>query len=107
METSFQATGSILGTDVKEIGTYVTIVRPDGTQYGEGQGVMILKDGKMATWTGHGVGILKKDGTATYRGAVYYQTVPSKWARLMKVAVIFEYEVDSEGNTRSDFWEWK
>ena len=107
METSFQATGSILGTDVKETGTYCTIVRPDGTQYGEGQGVMILKDGKMATWTGHGVGTLKKDGTATYRGAVYYQTAPSKWAQLMKVAVIFEYEVDSEGNTRSDFWEWK
>ena len=37
METSFQATGSILGTDVKEMGTYCTLVRPDGTQYGEGQ----------------------------------------------------------------------
>jgi len=76
METSFQANGSILGTNVKETGTYVSVVRPDGTLYGEGQGVMILKDGKMATWTGHGVGTMKKDGTATYRGAVYYQTAP-------------------------------
>ena len=73
METSFQASGSILGVDVKEIGTYRTVVRPDGTLYGEGQ-VMIIKDGKMATWTGHGVGTMKKDGTASYRGAVYYQT---------------------------------
>ncbi len=69
METSFQANGSILGTDVKETGTYCTIVRPDGTLYGEGQGVMMLKEGKMATWTGHGVGSMKKDGTASYRGA--------------------------------------
>src|SRR5881397_3053869 len=46
METSFQASGSILGTNVKETGTYCTMVRPDGTLYGEGQGVMILKDGK-------------------------------------------------------------
>ena len=26
---------------------------------------------------------------------------------LNKVAAIFEYEVDAEGNTRSEFWEWK
>jgi hypothetical protein len=107
METSFQATGSLLGTDLKDTGTYWTVVRPDGTQYGEGQGVMITKDGKMATWTGHGVGTMKKDGTATYRGAIYFQTMPPKWSRLNKVAVLFEYEVDPEGNTRSEYWEWK
>ena len=107
METSFQAGGSILGTDVKEMGTYCAVVRPDGTLYGEGQGVMILKYGKIATWTGHGVGTMKKDGAASYRGAVYYQTMPPRWARLNKVAVVFEYEVDAEGNTRSEFWEWK
>ena len=62
METSFQANGSILGTNVKETGTYWSIVRPDGTLYGEGQGVMITKDGKTATWTGHGVGTMRKGG---------------------------------------------
>ena len=35
METSFQATGSVLGTNIKDTGTYVTIFRPDGTQYGD------------------------------------------------------------------------
>ena len=40
METSFQATGSVLGTNIKDTGTYSTIFRPDGTQYGEGQGIM-------------------------------------------------------------------
>src|SRR6266705_2683220 len=107
MEASFQANGSLLGTNVRETGTYQTVVRPDGTLYGEGQGVMIGKDGKMATWTGHGIGVMKKDGTASYRGAVYYQTSPLRWSRLSKVAVVFEYEVDAEGNTRSEFWEWK
>jgi hypothetical protein len=107
METSFQANGSLLGTNFKETGTYWTVVRPDGTLYGEGQGVIITKDGKMATWTGHGVGSMKKDGTASYRGAIYFQTVPPKWSRLNKVAVLFEYAVDAEGNTRSEYWEWK
>jgi len=103
METSFQANGSLLGTDIKETGTYWTVVRPDGTLYGEGQGVMMLKEGKMATWTGHGVGSMKKDGTASYRG----QTTPTRLSRLNKVALLFEYEVDADGNTRSEYWEWK
>jgi hypothetical protein len=107
METSFQANGSLLGTNVKDTGTYRTVVRPDGTQYGEGQGVMMTKDGKVATWTGHGVGVTKKDGTATYRGALYFQTMPPKLSPLNKVAVLFEYAVDAEGNTHSDYWEWK
>jgi hypothetical protein len=85
METSFQATGSFLGTNSKDMGTYSTIVRPDGTLYGEGRGVMISKDGEMATWTGHGVGVTKKDGAATYCGAIYYQTMPTQWSRLSKV----------------------
>ena len=107
METSFQASGSILGTAIKDTGTYCTLVRPDGTQYGEGQGVMVTNDGEMATWTGHGVGVMNKDGTASYRGAIYFQTTPPQLSRLNKVAVLFEYQVDAEGNTHSDYWEWK
>jgi hypothetical protein len=107
METSFQAKGSLLGVNLKETGTYWTVVRSDGTLYGEGQGVMVTQDGKMATWTGHGVGIMNKDGTASYRGAVYYQSSPPEWSRLSKVAVVFEYAVDAEGNARSEYWEWK
>ena len=107
MESSFQANGSLLGVNSKETGTYFTVVRPDGTLFGEGQGVIVTKDGKMATWTGHGVGTMNKDGTASYRGAIYYQTAPPKLSRLTKVAVLFEYAIDADGNTHSEYWEWK
>ena len=107
MESSFQATGTVLGVTVKEIGTYSTVFRQDGTQYGQGEGVMMLSDGKTATWTGHGVGTTNKDGTASYRGSIYYQSTPQEWSRLNKVAVLFEYEIDAEGNTHSQYWEWK
>jgi hypothetical protein len=83
------------------------VVRPDGTLYGEGQGVMVTKDGEMATWTANGVGTTNNDGTARFSGAVYYQTYPRQWSRLNNVTVVFEYEVDADGNTSSDFWEWK
>ena len=107
MESTFQANGTMLGAKVKETGTYSTVFRADGTQYGQGEGVMMLKDGKIATWTAHGVGTANKDGTASYRGSIYYQTMPPKWSRLNKVAVLFEYEIDAEGNTHSQYWEWK
>jgi hypothetical protein len=107
MESSFKASGSILGVDIKDTGTYSTLVRPDGTQYGEGQGVMVTKEGEMATWTGHGVGAMNKDGTASYRGAIYLQTMPAQLSRLKRIAVLFEYHVDGDGHMRSDYWEWK
>jgi hypothetical protein len=47
------------------------------------------------------------DGSVSYRGAVYYETQSEKWKRLNTVALVFEYEVDGEGNTRTKFWEWK
>lgn len=44
---------------------------------------------------------MNKDGTASYRGAIYFQTTPAQLSPLEKVAVLFEYQVDAEGNTRS------
>ncbi|MEK7405597.1 MAG: hypothetical protein AAB225_10865 [Acidobacteriota bacterium] len=107
METSFQATGKLLGVDQTETATYWSALRPDGTVYGEGHGVVMGKDGELATWIGQGVGTIKKDGAVSYRGAVYYQSSTPKWARLNSVAAIFEYAVDAGGNSRSDLWEWK
>jgi hypothetical protein len=107
METSFQANLMLLGVEARDTGTYWSVVRPDGTLYGEGQGIVMGKEGELATWIGQGVGTIKKDGTVSYRGAVYYQSSSARWSRLNSVAAIFEYEVNAQGNTRSQLWEWK
>ena len=107
METTFQAAGKLLGEEYSETGTYSAAVRPDGTLFGEGQGVVMGHDGEMATWVGQGVGTLKDDGAVGYRGAIYYQSSTAKWERLNKEAGVYEFEVDSEGNTRMALWEWK
>ena len=107
METSFRANGTLLGANTTDTGTYCSVIRPDGTVYGEGQGVVMSQDGDVATWVGQGVGTIKKDGAVSYRGAVYYHASSPKWSRLNSVAVIYEYEVDPQGNTRAEFWEWK
>jgi hypothetical protein len=65
------------------------------------------KGGELATWIGHGVGTIKKDGSVSYRGAVYYQTSTAAWLRLNSVAAIFEHDVDAQGGARAQLWEWK
>ena len=107
METTHQLTGKVLGADATETGTYWSAVRPDGTLYGEGQGVVMGKDGEMATWIGQGVGLLGKGGGVTFRGAVYYHSASPRWSKLNTVAAVYEYEVDAQGNAKSHLWEWK
>ena len=107
METSFRATGTILGVKETATATYSSVMRPDGTVYGEGQGIIMGEDGSAGTWVGSGVGTLKPGGAVSYRGAVYYQSSSPKWSRLNNVAAVFEYEVDAEGNTKGELWEWK
>jgi hypothetical protein len=89
------------------IGTYQATMRPDGTLYGEGQGVVMTSDGGAATWKGSGLGKFGSGGAVSYRGAFYYQTTAPNLQRLNEVAAVFEYEVDGDGNTIGRLWEWK
>ena len=107
METSFTATGSLLGVTTTGTGTYVAALRPDGTLFGEGQGIVMGKGGETATWVGQGVGRMKQDGGVSYRGAIYYQTASPAWQRLSAIANVFEFEVDAQGNSKAQLWEWK
>ena len=107
VETSFEAKGKVLGVEAKELGTYWSVVRPDGTLYGEGQGLYMGKGGEMATWIGQGMGTMKKDGSVSYRGAIYAQSSSAAWSRLNAVACVYEFDVDAQGNSRAEIWEWK
>lgn len=107
VETTFEASGKLLGVPFSEHGTYWSVLRPDGTLYGEGQGVLMGKAGEMATWVGQGIGTFRKDGGVNFRGAVYYTTATAKWLRLNSVASVYEHNVDGKGKAKSDLWEWK
>lgn len=108
VEVSIQASGTLLGMPVTDIGTYMSVAHPDGTLHGEGQGVLMTRDGGMATWKGEGVGRFTGRGAAVeWRGALYFQTATPSLSRLNGVAVIFEYAVDENNNTHAKSWEWK
>lgn len=108
VELSFQAQGKIQGIDTSDVVTYWSELRPDGTLYGEGEGVSMTVDGDVLTWRGSGVGRPTGKGMgASFRGAIYYHTTSPKLAHLNTMAVVFEYEADEEGRTTSKGWEWK
>ena len=68
METSAQTDLTLFGVKATNTVTYWSVVRPDGTLYGEGQGIVMGKEGDLATWVGQGVGTIKEDGAVSYRG---------------------------------------
>ena len=107
VETSFTAQGTLLGVANVNMGTYEATMRADGTLIGEGQGIVMGKDGSSATWRGQGVGTMKADGSIAYRGAVYYTSASPKFTRLNSVAVVYEHDVDAAGNSTGKVYEWK
>jgi len=110
VETSFEISGTVLGVELTMMGTYWSTVRPDGRLYGECpmQGVILTRNGEVGTWTAAGVGRFTGQGSAvSFRGAIYFQTVPEKLARLSQVGVLYEWDIDAHGNAQALFWEWK
>ena len=106
-EVTFEATGTILGAATNETGTYTSVVRPDGSIFGHGQGLAITADGDGITWTGTGLGKFGPGGSVSYRGMIFYRTDSQKMARINNVCGAFEFETDPAGNTSGKVWEWK
>ena len=107
VEISLQTTGRLLGVETRSTITYAAGVRPDGSLYGEAQGLVVGKGGERATFKAHGVGKLLDGGAVSYRGAQYFYSDSPKFSGLNRIAVVFEYEADAEGNTKTKLFEWK
>ena len=107
VEVSFESEGTLVGVNMKNMGTYWSEVKANGTLYGEGQGIARGENGEMINWKGQGVGELTPSGGVVYRGSLYYDTQADNLLGLNKIVGVFEYEVDADGKTSSDVYEWK
>jgi hypothetical protein len=106
-EVSFEDSGQLLGIATTGLGTYTSVVSPDGTIHGDGQGLIMTTDGESVTWTGSGSGRFGAAGAVSYRGMLFFRTASQKLARLNGACGAFEYDADAAGNTSSKVWEWK
>ena len=106
-EVTFEDSGTLLGIKTTGMGTYTSVVRPDGSIFGNGQGMNMTDDGEAVTWTGTGLGKFGPGGSVSYRGMLFLQTSSQKLASLNNACAAFEYDVDPSGQTVSKLWEWK
>ena len=98
IESSYTGFGKLLGIEVRDLGRHTTTLRSDGTLVGEGYGVYMGKSGEHADWTGHGVGLMQKDGSIEWRGQFIISTTSEPWKGLNQFPCTLEVRVDSEGN---------
>lgn len=106
-EVSFEDAGTVLGVAVVGMGTYTSVIRPDGSIIGHGQGLSTTQDGEALTWTGTGSGRFGPGGSVSYRGMLFFRTASQKLARMNNICGAFEYDVDPAGNTVAKVWEWR
>ncbi|HEV2486959.1 MAG TPA: hypothetical protein VGT08_15635 [Terracidiphilus sp.] len=106
-EVSFEDTGQMLGIPMAGMGTYTSVVSPDGSILGHGQGMNMTNDGEAVVWTGAASGKFGPGGSVSYRGMLFFKTTSKKLTKLNNTCGAFEYEVDPVGNTVSKIWEWK
>lgn len=107
IEQTGTAKGKFYGEDVTATFTGETELRPDGTGYMEVRGFFTTASGAMGRFKGVGNVVIKPDGTRVSTGAICYTMPPGKYAKLNGMAVVWEVEVDKEGNFTNNGWEWK
>ncbi len=105
IETSASSTGSAKGVRINEIVTFVAKLSSPGILHGKAQGVFSAESG-MATWTGEGIGRMTSSGIK-WRGANFFTESTGKLEFLNNMVVVFESEIDPEGNSTLKSWEWK
>ena len=110
VEVTLQGSGKLFGSEVIDITTFSSTMRPNGIAYGEGQTILMLSDGNgSATWKGSGIGKPTGQGGWRYSFGGAFQTITSEklGRRLLDVYIVGEFNSDENGNYQWKVWEWK
>lgn len=108
LEVCLQTTGMIRGVAETSFWTYTQLMRPDGSIYGGGQGVMTTADGDVIQLIGHGSAQAPPPGgTTKFRTMIHHHSAAAKYADLNGIGAVGEYDVGPDGNAVNKCWEWK
>ena len=107
VEVALQGSGTMLGQQITDVGTYWQTLRPGGVLYGEGDNLFLTADGESAHWTGFGVGRPTGPFPAGHFAVCgSAQSDSQSLGRLNEVAIVFEFDVEEDGSYRWTAWEW-
>ena len=81
---------------------------PNNSANDEEHGIITTAEGEMVTWTAEGVGNTSPKGDVRFEGSLIYHTSSKgELSYLNNKVEFFVYEVDKEGNTSANVWEFK
>lgn len=108
LEISLRTTGTIRGVAESSLWTYTQLIRPDGSVYGQGEGILTTQEGDVIQLIGHGSGQAPAPGEAThFRTMMHPHSASPKYADLNSIGLAGTYEVSADGNAVNKGWEWK
>jgi hypothetical protein len=107
VEVTFEDSGTTHGIPCTGMGTYTSVIHPDGSITGEAHGITMTADGDTATWTATGIGKFVGGGAVSYRGMIFNRNATGKLAPFNNSCSAFEYESSATGETSAKMWEWK
>jgi len=108
IESTIQTKGTLLGEEFTTILTVSSRRDQWGVSRLEGLGVCTTKTGEEIRWKGFGVGWPSgKNGGMVGRFTETWFTSSQKHAWLNKIIGVEEFEIDENGNTFDQVWEWK
>jgi hypothetical protein len=107
VEVSFQASGTLLRIPVNDMGTYVSVARPDGTLFGGGRESPspTRRDGRVEG-SGRRPFHRSRHGGLLAR-AIYFAAASGRLARLDGIAAVFESDTDETGKSEDKTFEWR
>lgn len=108
MEQTGQGTGKWWGIEATNLSTNLAAMRPDGTFSGQGDGLIMTKDGDTMAVRIYGIGRPTGQGSGvSYRGTALVQSATMRFAQATKQVLVFEFESDEKGDYLLKVWEWK
>jgi len=107
LELNLQLSGTIRGVGQNTLWTYTMLQRPDGSLYGQGNGVLTTDNGDVIHLIGSGSGKANPGGTVRFCTMLHPHGATGQNADLNAIGLAGEYEVAADGTATNKCWEWK
>ena len=107
LELNLQLSGTIRGVGQTTLWTYTMLQRPDGSLYGQGNGVLTTVNGDVIHLIGSGSGKANPGGTVRFCTMLHPHGATGQNADLNASGLAGEYVVAADGTATNKCWEWK
>jgi hypothetical protein len=106
VETTFESAGCLGDIHYTDLGSLWSVIRSDGTLYGEWKGGLRSDDNDTAVYRGITGGSYIDDTlhSRVYRGAITFENAVGAFAELNSALAVFEAVFDDNGNVTYRTW---